>query len=105
LIKQNAPATLFLETMPKPRRGVLKKHQDGEWYFHFGRTNHTDPVHLQHFYRDGLQLIQQGHLIRGHPTFNSIHQNRQSQIFQQSVARHVSAATLKNLDAPTLIQM
>ncbi len=71
-IKQNAPATIFLPTMPKPRRGILKYHDDNEWYFHFGRTNTTDPIHLKHLHRDGLELIQNGHLIKGHPTFASI---------------------------------
>ena len=104
-IKQNAAATLFLSTMPKPRRGLLKRHQDNNWYFHFGRTNRTEPVLLEHFHRDGLELIQQGFLIRGHPSFNKIIANRNSNTFKDSVARHVSAANLKNLDIPTLLQM
>ena len=104
-IKQNVAATLFLDTMPKPRRGVLKQHDDEQWYFHFGRHNSTEPVLLQHFHRDGLALIQQGHLIRGHPSFHKIYSQRQSELFQESVARHVSAANLHNLDTPTLTQM
>ena len=104
-IKQNAPATLFLSTMPKPRRGLLKRHQDNNWYFHFGRTNRTEPVLLENFHRDGLQLIQQNFLIRGHPTFSKIIHERKSSTFKESVARHVSAANLKSLDIPTLLQM
>ena len=104
-IKHNAASTLFLDTMPKPRRGILKYHEDSNWYFHFGRQNQTDPVLLLNFHRDGLELIQQGHLIRGHPPFHKIYSQRQSHVFQESVARHVSAASLNNLDAPTLIQM
>ena len=105
-VKDNAPATIFLKTMPKPRRGLLRFHtNNSEWYFHFGRTNRTEPIHLKNFNQDGLKLIQDGQLMRGHPTFSTIYQQRQSQVFQESVARHVSAANLKNLDVPTLIQM
>jgi deoxyuridine 5'-triphosphate nucleotidohydrolase len=104
-IKDNSPATLFLETMSKPKRGLLKLHSDNEWYFHFGRQNKTTPVHLKHFHRDGLDLIRQNKLIRGHPPFHKIYEERRSTIFQESVARHISAASLKDLDAPTLLQM
>ena len=104
-IKQHAPATLFLPTMPKPRRGTLKIHTDQQWYFHYGRSNTTEPTLLKNFDRDARDLIHQQHLIRGHPPFHTIIANRKSIIFKESVARHVSAASLKNLDAPTLIQM
>jgi deoxyuridine 5'-triphosphate nucleotidohydrolase len=104
-IKDNAPATLFLDTMTKPKRGLLKLHGDNEWHFHFGRHNKTTPVLLKHFHRDGLQLICQNKLIRGHPPFHKIYEERQSEIFRESVARHISAASLKDLDAPTLLQM
>ena len=104
-IKQHAPATLFFPTMPKPRRGTIKLHTDHEWYFHFGRSNTTEPVHLQNFHLEARNMIHNYHLIRGHPPFHKIMANRNSQIFKDSVARHVSAASLRNLDVPTLIQM
>ena len=91
--------------MAKPKRGILKHHQDQEWYFHFGRTNKTTPMLLPHFHRDARDLIHHQHLVQGHPPFHRLYEHRSSQTFKESVARHVSAAALRQLDAPTLLQM
>ena len=104
-IKTNAPATLFTDRMVKPRRGTLILHQDNEWYFHPGRGMSRTPLLLPDLNEHCLHFIKSGQLTQGHPPFHTIFNLIRQQKFEQSVARHVSAANLQHMDAPTLMKM
>ena len=104
-IKSTTPVTLFTPTMTKPQRGTLRLHDNDEWYFHYGRTNKQPPLHLVDFTSVAHKMVTHNELTRGHPPFHKIYDEMRSTIFKESVARHISAAGLNKLEAPTLLQM
>lgn len=103
--KPNAPSTLYTLDLTKPRRGTLQLHQDNIWHFHTGRKNKKPPIPLPNIHMDLLHLIHTSHLTQGHPPFYRIMSIHRTQQFQNSVACHVSAASLQDLSPPTLIKM
>ena len=103
-VKNDAPVTLYLPDMPKPRQGHLCQCSDGQWSFSPGRLKNTHhdriplPTLESHFFR----LSSTGRLHKGHIPFNRILRHNPTAALQNYVARHVSAKGLKSLQLPTL---
>ena len=91
--------------MTKPRRGTLVLHPDNEWYFHAGRGASRAPTLLPNLHMNIFHLLRTYQLTRGHPPFHTIFNAVRQTKFEQTMARHVSAASLNSIDAPTLLQM
>jgi len=100
-IKHNTKASLFLNSMTKPKHGYLI-HNDREWQFRPGHKLSNKPINLPDFESEVHKLIQSYQLHRGHPAFRKIMHSKSSFSLSQIVAKHVSAAGLDSLDAPTL---
>jgi hypothetical protein len=104
-IQQDANATLFLESMTKPRHGKLRLNDTNQWVFCPG--NSTDlslgylldnlPANCQH-------LLESGQLFRGHTKFRRVYNARTQYQLRDCVLRHVSAHGLTSWVAPSSIK-
>ena len=104
-VQPQAPATLFTPSMPKPLRGILTTNASGQWHFAPGRGDSRHPIPLDNLQQHILHWIRSGQITRGHPPFHRIYDIHRRLHFTETVARHVSAANLQKIDAPTLLQM
>jgi len=97
-IQGGANATLFLDSMSKPRHGTLRCTSDN-WYFFPGKS--TEGILLPDFQANCQSLLDSGQLFRGHTKFKNVYDVRSQLSLRTSVLRHVSAHGLKSLFAPT----
>ena len=101
-ITSNSTATLFMDDMVKPRCGTLIMQQDSTWSFYAGRGKNRTPINLPNLHCHAINLGNTSQMVREHPPFfNAQH----PLIFKQSVARHILAANLDNIDTPTLLNI
>ncbi len=100
-VKGGANATLFLETMSKPRHGVLQFSSDN-WYFYPGKS--TEGILLPDFTRHCQSLLDTGQFFRGHAKFRNVYDARAQISLRNCVLRHVSAHGLKSLVAPSSLK-
>jgi hypothetical protein len=69
-----ANATLFLDTVPRPRHGKLVLSDTDNWSFYPG--NSTDPsrsIPLPDLTANIQDLLDKGHLFRGHAKFQRVY--------------------------------
>ena len=104
-VKTNAPATILTDEMEKPRRGTLVLNDDNIWHFHMVRGTNRTPIPLPNLHEDIFDMIKTSQLTRGHPPFHRIFNSRRQLRFENLIARHISAASLDNVDAPTLLNL
>jgi hypothetical protein len=71
-VKGGTNATLFLNTMPKPRHGSLQLETD-TWVFYSGKQTCTNRISLPDFEANCQELIQTGQLFRGHAKFWNVY--------------------------------
>jgi hypothetical protein len=100
-IKGGANATLFLESMSKPRHGSLKFHSDN-WYFFPGKS--SEGILLPDLQANCQHLLDSGQLFRGHTKFKNVYNTRSQLGLRDCVLRHVSAHGLKSLLAPNSLK-
>ncbi len=100
-IKGGANATLFLESMPKPKHGVLQQ-QSGDWLFFPGKS--LDGIVLEDFQANCQSLLDTGQLFKGHAKFKNVYDTRNHVSLRDCVLRHISAHGLKSLVAPTSLK-
>jgi hypothetical protein len=100
-IKNDANATLFLESMSRPRHGVLR-FQTENWYFFPGKS--TEGILLSDLQANCQELLDTGQLFRGHAKFKNVYDARSQISLRDCVLRHVSAHGLKSLLAPTSLK-
>ena len=98
-IKSNAPATIFTDDMLRHKRGILVIHQDNQWHLHAGRGTTRTPIKLKNLHQDIFHLIQTSQLVRGYYPFHTLLNAWQQVTFNNTVACHVAAASMTNLDA------
>ena len=73
--------------------------------FHMGRGADHTPIKLENLHQDIFHMLNTSQLTKGHPPFHRICNARQQNRFEHIVARHISAASLNNINAPTLLNM
>jgi hypothetical protein len=73
-MKGGAKATLFLDTMSKPRHGTLNQSPDHSWLFYPGKL--TDGILLEDFVANCQHLLDSGQIFRGHAKFKHIYATR-----------------------------
>ena len=88
-----------------PKQGTLVIHHDIQCYFHANQDTTQTPVKLNNLNQDVLHLIQTLQLVRGHPPFHTIFNDRRQLTFNNMVAHHVSITSINNMDALTLLNM
>lgn len=98
-VKGGAPATLFLETMSKPRHGKLQLGDDNEWYFYPGKS--SVGTILPDLSASIQQLMDSGQIFRGHAKFKNVYDTRAQLGLHDCVLHHVMAHGLHSLIAPT----
>jgi hypothetical protein len=104
-IQGGANATLFLESMSKPRHGKLQLTTDNNWIFRPGTSmDITQGIPLPDLMAKCQHLLDTGQLFRGHSKFRRIYNARAQVQLRQSVLRHVSAYGLTSLVAPTSLK-
>ena len=103
--EKNAPATILTNEMEKPRWGTLVLHKDNIWHFHMGRGTNRIPIPLPNLHEDIFNMLKTSQLTRGRPPFNRIFNARHQLRFENLIARNISAASLDNIDAPTLLNL
>jgi len=101
-IQGGALATLFLNSMPKPRHGKLQLSDTGECHFLPGQSTTGTP--LSDLSANAQHLLDTGQLFRGHTKFKSVYAARTQLGLRDCVLRHVSAHGLKTLLAPTSLR-
>ena len=108
-LKHNAKTTLFLpQLMAKLKQGIIVK-ENNEWAFIPGRTRKGDKIELPKFDLLHESLIHNKKLCKGWVNTSTMIAARQARMTSNVLARmiklrKVSAANLRNLEAPTLLQ-
>ena len=103
-IKPHAKATLYLpHIMPKPKQGYLEC-TEGTWSFAPGRTGKKKHIPLPTFDELAQSMVTNKKLFQGWKSMATVISARHVRATSNIMARHVSAATLKVLDAPTLLK-
>jgi hypothetical protein len=103
-IKHGANATLFLNTMPKPRHGTLQLSSSDTWTFVPGKNATTTGIDLPDLSANCQSLMDSGQLFRGHAKFKNVYDTRNQLNLRTCVLRHVSAHGLKSLLAPSSLK-
>eukprot|EP00957_Ditylum_brightwellii_P164626 12534179-Ditylum_brightwellii.AAC.1 len=94
-IKDNGPAAFYLPNMPSPKHGTL--HLDtntNTWSFQIGCSQKAKSVPLPNLQEKSYTLVQNRHLYEGHKPFNKIVTAQRVNILQETVAQHISTASL-----------
>jgi len=103
-IKNGVNATLFLNSMPKPRHGTLHLSVSDTWSFIPGKNVTTQGICLPDLSATCQSLIDTGQLFRGHAKFKNVYDTRNQLSLRTCVLRHVSAYGLKSLLAPSSLK-
>ena len=93
------------DEIEKPRRGTLMLHENNIWHFHMGRGTNRVPIPLPNLHGDIFNMLKTSQLTQGHSLFHRIFNARRQLRFENLIARYISAASLDNLDAPTLLNL
>lgn len=97
-IQTGANATLFLDTMPRPRHGKLILYNDENWTFHL--NNSTDPslsIKWPDLTANAQDLLDKGQLFHDHAKFQRVYATRNRVQLSNCVLRHVSSHGLTSL--------
>jgi hypothetical protein len=97
-----ANATLFLDTMAKPRHGTLNQDEDGNWLFYPGKS--TSGLTLPYLTANCQSLMDTGQLFRGHAKFRNVYDACNQLSLCTTVLRHVLAHGLSPLIPPTSLK-
>ena len=102
-IQDGVKVTLFLDDKSTLKQGRLHLHDDNVWHFQPGRRDSNSHIPMPNFLSEIGNFIHDKKLYEGWLSKTQVAASRQTQRLKKIVAHHVSAANLKNLDPPTLI--
>jgi hypothetical protein len=101
-IKPGANATLFLNSMVRPRHGKLQMNDKNEWIFCPGNMHVIEKGFLlPDLTANCHHLLESCQLFKGHAKFRSVYNSRNQIHLRDCVLRHVSAHGLRSLVPPS----
>jgi len=104
-VQDGANATVFLNSMLKPRHGKLRLDSTNQWIFTPGNpTDLSQGVLLDDLSANFQNLLDTGQLFKGHSKFRRVYNTRAQLQLKNCVLRHVSAHGLSSLIAPVSLQ-